>query len=64
VVYYFSQARHIGLVRNLLGIVVLIVIKVVFIRIVLIVLVTSGIARVIFVIVRIVVFKISCKLHT
>jgi len=64
VVYYFSQTRHVGLVRNLLGIVALIVIEVVFTRIVLIVLVTSGVARVIFVVVRIVVLKISCKLHT
>ena len=50
--------------RSLLGIVALIVIEVVFIRVVLIVFVASGVTRVVFVVVRIVILEISRKLHT
>jgi|DEB19_MinimDraft_2_1074335.scaffolds.fasta_scaffold09948_2 hypothetical protein len=50
--------------RSLLGIVALTVIEVVFIRVILIVLVASGVTRVVFVVVRIVILEISRKLHT
>jgi hypothetical protein len=62
----FSQARHMGRMRgrHLLGIVASVVFEVVFIGIILIILVASSVARFIFVVVRIVVLKISCKLHT